>query len=87
VFTITHKILYNFILTILKSRKNNKITITTLIGLLETSLIILNVNSLLLKEPVKMRGKGHYYKNHNVENQKEHRKICKPSQRQKWLLS
>jgi hypothetical protein len=32
-------------------------------------------------------GKGHYYKNPNVKNQKEHRKICKPSQRQKWLLS
>ncbi len=33
------------------------------------------------------RGKGHYYENHNIENQKEHRKICKPSQRRKWLLS
>jgi hypothetical protein len=32
-------------------------------------------------------GKGHYYKNHNVKNQKEHQKICKPSQRRKWLLS
>ena len=29
----------------------------------------------------------HYYENHNVENQKEHRKICKPSQHWKWLLS
>ncbi len=32
-------------------------------------------------------GKGPYYKNNNVENQKEHRKICKPSQRRKWFLS
>jgi hypothetical protein len=28
-------------------------------------------------------GKGHYYKNHNVENQKEHQKIYKPSLHQK----
>jgi len=32
-------------------------------------------------------GKGHYYKNHNVENQKEHQKICKPSLHQKSLFS
>ena len=31
-------------------------------------------------------GKGHYYENQNVENQKEHRKPCKPSQRRKELL-
>jgi hypothetical protein len=24
-------------------------------------------------------GKGHYYKNHNIKNQKEHQKICEPS--------
>ncbi len=24
-------------------------------------------------------GKGHYYEFHDVENQKEHQKICKPS--------
>ena len=24
-------------------------------------------------------GEGHYYENQNIENQKEHRKICKPS--------
>ena len=35
----------------------------------------------------KRLGKGHYYENHNVKNQKEHRKICKPSQCRKWLLS
>jgi hypothetical protein len=32
-------------------------------------------------------GKGHYYKNHNVKNQKEHRKICKPSLHQNVALS
>jgi hypothetical protein len=32
-------------------------------------------------------GKGQNYKNHNVENQKEHQKICKPSLHQKWLFS
>ncbi len=31
-------------------------------------------------------GKGQNYKNQNVENQKELRKPCKPSQRQKDLL-
>ena len=34
-----------------------------------------------------MRGKGHYYKNHNIENQKEHRKICKPSLHPNCLFS
>ncbi len=32
---------------------------------------------------VRKAGKGHYYKNHNIENQKEHQKICKPSLHQK----
>ena len=31
-------------------------------------------------------GKGQNYENQNVENQKEHRKPCKPSQRRKDLL-
>jgi hypothetical protein len=31
-------------------------------------------------------GKGHYYKFHNVENQKEHRKIWRQSQHRKALL-
>ena len=31
-------------------------------------------------------GKGQNYEFHNVENQKEHRKPCKPSQRRKDLL-
>jgi hypothetical protein len=31
-------------------------------------------------------GKGHYYKNHNVEKQKEHQNICKPSLHQKSPL-
>jgi hypothetical protein len=31
-------------------------------------------------------GKGHYYKFHNVENQKEHQKIWRRSQHQKALL-
>ena len=34
----------------------------------------------------KILGKGQNYENQNVENQKEHRKPCKPSQRQKDLL-
>ena len=32
-------------------------------------------------------GKGHYYENHNVKKQKEHRKICKPSLHQKCHFS
>ncbi len=32
-------------------------------------------------------GKGHYYKFHNIKNQKEHRKICKPSLHRKSLFS
>jgi hypothetical protein len=35
---------------------------------------------------VSIEGKGQNYENQNVENQKEHRKPCKPSQRQKDLL-
>jgi hypothetical protein len=35
---------------------------------------------------VKILGKGQNYENQNVENQKEHRKPCKPSQRRKDLL-
>ena len=31
-------------------------------------------------------GKGHYYEFHNVENQKEHRKIWRQSQHRKALL-
>ncbi len=31
------------------------------------------------------KGKGQNYENQNVENQKEHRKPCKPSQRRKDL--
>jgi hypothetical protein len=31
-------------------------------------------------------GKGHYYKNQNVENQKEHQKICEPSLHRKYPL-
>ena len=34
-----------------------------------------------------LRGKGHYYENHNVENQKEHQKICKPSLHRNVALS
>jgi hypothetical protein len=29
-------------------------------------------------------GKGHYYKNQNVKDQKEHQKNCKPSLHQKY---
>ena len=32
-------------------------------------------------------GKGHYYENQNIENQKEHRKNCKASEHRKCLLS
>jgi hypothetical protein len=32
-------------------------------------------------------GKGHYYKFHNIKNQKEHRKICKSSLHRKSLFS
>ena len=32
-------------------------------------------------------GKGQNYENHNVENQKEHRKIWRRSLHRKWLLS
>ncbi len=35
---------------------------------------------------LKNMGKGHCYKFHNVENQKEHRKIWRRSQHQKALL-
>ncbi len=31
-------------------------------------------------------GKGHYYENQNVENQKEHQKICEPSLHRKSPL-
>ncbi len=31
-------------------------------------------------------GKGHYYKFHNIKNQKEHQKICEPSLHRKSLL-
>jgi hypothetical protein len=31
--------------------------------------------------------KGHYYEFHNIENQKEHKKICKPSLHRKSLFS
>ncbi len=36
---------------------------------------------------VEKMGKGHYYENNNVKNQKEHRKICKPSLHQNVALS
>ncbi len=39
------------------------------------------------KSDVNNAGKGHYYENHNVENQKEHWKICKPSLHRKSLFS
>jgi hypothetical protein len=32
-------------------------------------------------------GKGQNYENHNVENQKEHRKIWRRSLHRKWLFS
>jgi hypothetical protein len=32
-------------------------------------------------------GKGHYYEFHNVKNQKEHQKICKPSLHQNVAFS
>ena len=32
-------------------------------------------------------GKGHYYKFHNIKNQKEHWKICEPSLHRKSLFS
>jgi hypothetical protein len=35
---------------------------------------------------VVLSGKGQKYENQNVENQKEHRKPCKPSQRREDLL-
>jgi hypothetical protein len=35
---------------------------------------------------MKISGEGQNYENQNVENQKELRKPCKPSQRQKELL-
>ena len=38
------------------------------------------------KFQVKNTGKGHYYENHNIENQKEHRKICEPSLHRKSPL-
>ena len=33
------------------------------------------------------KGKGHYYKFHSIENQKEHQKISKPALHQKSLFS
>ena len=38
-----------------------------------------------LEHELKLTGKGQNYEFHNVENQKEHRKPCKPSQRRKGL--
>ncbi len=36
---------------------------------------------------VRPMGEGHYYENQNIENQKEHQKIWKPSLHRKWLFS
>jgi hypothetical protein len=41
---------------------------------------------LRLFQIVENKGEGQNYENQNVENQKELRKPCKPSQRQKELL-
>ena len=54
-------------------------------------LLLLLLNHFRRKFPrnleVYKRGKGHYYQFHNIENQKEHQKICKPSLHQKSLFS
>jgi hypothetical protein len=49
--------------------------------------ILLNVK--FKNDLIDFRGKapkGHYYENHNIENQKEHPKICEPSLHQKSPL-
>ena len=46
-----------------------------------------DLRSLRYQTTTQNMGKGHYYENHNVENQKEHRKICKPSLHRKSLFS
>jgi hypothetical protein len=45
------------------------------------------INEWLTQKRGFMMGKGHYYENHNVENQKEHQKICKPSLHRNVALS
>jgi hypothetical protein len=41
---------------------------------------------IILRFIIKFTGKGQNYEFHNIKNQKEHRKRCKPSQRRKGLL-
>ncbi len=67
------KSLWRFFYFLLTIYKNNLSFCIFILGVLLCSVLYM--------------GKGHYYENHKVKNQKEHQKICKPSQRQKWLLS